>query len=86
MAKLAEVTPIYERNYRFIPAMLREAADSIETEEGEGYAPTSAMVAVQLCENGEIKYYGWGDVDVMKALAMFARAQHRLHNMLDEPT
>ena len=83
MTKLAEVITLHESNARSIPAMLRQAADNIETEEGEGYCPTSAMVAVQISESGDIQYYGWGDIDDMKALAMFARAQHLLHKLLD---
>lgn len=68
--KLAEVHTLYETNARSIPDMLRQAADSIETE-GEGdYSPTKAMVAVQIAENGEIKVYGWGETDDMHAIGM----------------
>lgn len=68
--KLAEVHTLYETNARSIPDMLRQAADSIETEREEGYVPTKAMVAVQLCENGEIKVYGWGETDDMHAIGI----------------
>jgi hypothetical protein len=84
MTRLAEVITLRDRNARSIPDMLREAADNIETEEGEGYAATSAMVAVQLTETGEIQFYGWGAIDNMKALAMLARAQAQLCQILDE--
>lgn len=78
MAKLAEVHTLYETNCRPIPDMLRQSADSIETEVGEGYSPTVAMFAVQLAENGEIQIYGWGDCDNMRALAMVERGKDKL--------
>lgn len=70
MADLAEVHTLYEVNASDIPAMLRQAADSIETEREEGYSPTTAMVAVQHCENGGVKVYGWGALDSLQALAI----------------
>ena len=53
--KLAEVTPLYEHNASDIAAMLREAAESIETEEVEGFQRTRCMVAVQITEGRHIK-------------------------------
>lgn len=76
--KLAEVTTIYETNCRSIADMLRQSADSIETEAAEGYSPTVAMFAVQLAENGAIQIYGWGDCDNMRALAMIERGKDKL--------
>lgn len=70
MTQLAEVHTLYETNARSIPDMLRQAADGIETEVDEGYSPTQAMVAVQVSANGEIKVYGWGDLDNFKAIGL----------------
>lgn len=65
---LKPVTTLYESNARMIPAMLRMSADSIEKERDEGYSPTVAMVAVQLCANGDALVYGWGDTDNLRAI------------------
>ena len=78
MAALAEVHTLYETNCRSIPDMLRQAADSIETEVAEGFSPTVAMFAIQLAENGKIQIYGWGDCDSMKALAIVERGKDLL--------
>lgn len=82
MTKLAEVHTLYEANARSIPAMLRQAADNIESEAEEGYSPTTAMVAVQLGENGEVQIYGWGDTDDLRALGLLMRGQHHLLGIL----
>lgn len=66
--KLAVVETIYETNASDIAAMLRQAADNIESEAGEGYSPTEAMVAVQISESGKIQVYGWGRADTLKAI------------------
>lgn len=78
MTKLAEVHTLYETNCRSIPDMLRQSADSIETEAAGGFSPTVAMFAVQLAENGSILIYGWGDCDNMRALAMIERGKAEL--------
>lgn len=75
---LAEVHTLYETNCRSIPDMLRQSADSIETEVAEGFSPTVAMFAIQLAENGKIQIYGWGDCDSMKALAICERGKAEL--------
>lgn len=75
---LAEVHALYATNCRSIPDMLRQSADSIETEIEEGYSPTVAMFAVQMAENGKIGIYGWGDCDNMTALALLERAKVQL--------
>lgn len=80
--QLAEVATLYETNCRSIPDMLRQAADSIETEAGEGYSPTTAMVAVQLAENGAVKIYGWGDTDDLRAIGLLERGKHELLTIL----
>lgn len=66
----AEIVPLYAVNASDVAAMLRQAADSIETEEAEGYSPTRAMAAVQISENGGIQIYGWGRTDTMHSLAL----------------
>lgn len=68
--KLAEVATIYETNCRSIPDMLRQSAASIESEADEGYARTTAMVAVQIAENGDVQVYGWGDTDIIHAAGL----------------
>lgn len=82
MTKLAAVETLYETNCRSIPDMLRQSADSIESEAGEGYSPTTAMVAVQLAENGSVQIYCWGDTDDQRALGLLMRGQHHLLEIL----
>jgi hypothetical protein len=77
-AQLAEVHVLYETNASDIASMLRTAAASIETEVEDGFSPTRAMVAVQLCENGEIKLYGWGKTDAMDSIALLERGKFDL--------
>lgn len=81
--RLAEVHTLYDTNCRSIPDMLRQSADSIESETGEGFSPTTAMVAVQLTENGEVQIYGWGDTDDQRALSLLMRGQHKLLTILE---
>ena len=66
--KLAEVITLYDKNASNIAAMMRDAADSIETETDEDNQ-TEAVVAVQIAANGAVKVYGWGATDSMKAIA-----------------
>ena len=82
--KLAEVHTLYEANCRSIPDMLRQSADSIESEATEGHSPTKAMVAVQLAENGDVEIYGWGDTDDLHALGLLQRGAHRLCEILSK--
>lgn len=82
MTHLAEVHTIYETNARSIPDMLRQSADSIETETVEGYSPTVAMVAVQLSENGEIQVYGWGDTTTIHALGVLHAGAQKIGQMV----
>ena len=82
--KLAEVHTLYESNARSIPGMLRQAAASIEAEADEDYSPTTAMVAVQLAGNGQVKIYGWGDVTDLSAIGLLERGKHELLEVLFE--
>ena len=87
MAKpmIAEVHTLYKTNCRSIPDMLRDSAANIETEVAEGYSPTVAMVAVQICENGKIKVYGWGDTGLLHAMgALHAGLQEIGSIVLDD--
>jgi len=68
--ELKVVETLYSSNARDIPAMLRMSADSIASERDEGSSPTVAMVAVQLCDNGEVRVYGWGDTDNLRAIGL----------------
>lgn len=63
MAETATIHALFETNASDIPAMLRQAADAIETEEAEGFDPTRAMVAVQIGKGGDVRVYGWGRTD-----------------------
>lgn len=65
---LAEVITLFSENASNIPAMLRQSANSIETET-DADSRTVAMIAVQLAENGQVIVYGWGATDSMKAIA-----------------
>lgn len=80
--KLAEVHTLYETNARSIPDMLRQAADGIENEADGSYSPTTAMVAVQVAENGSINIYGWGETNDYHALGLLQRGVHWLLNDL----
>jgi len=82
--KLAEVHTLYESNAAQIPEMLRTAADSIETEESEGFDPTRAVVAVQIGENGNVRVYGWGKTDTMDSIALLHLGAAQLTNSLLE--
>lgn len=64
---LAIVETLFETNASDIAAMLRQAADNIESETDEDIR-TEAIVAVQIGENGNIKTYGWGRTDTLKAI------------------
>lgn len=75
---IAEVHTLYDTNARSIPDMLRQAADSIETEVEQGFNPTKAMIAVQVSESGAIQIYGWGDTDDLHAIGALQMGIHRL--------
>jgi len=78
MAVIAEVVTLYDTNARSIPDMLRQAADSMESEASDDCSPTVAMVAVQLTESGEVQIYGWGDTDDLRAVGLLERGKHSL--------
>lgn len=78
MTKLAEIHTLYDVNCRAIPAMLRQAADSIETEIEEGFSPTKAMAAVQIAENGQVQIYGWGDTEIFQSIALLEIGKQKL--------
>lgn len=84
--KLSVVETIYESNARSIVDQLRKAADSIESEADEDVSPTTAIVAIQLSENGHIQLYGWGEVDDLKAIGMMERGKFSLLATLDGDT
>jgi hypothetical protein len=65
MTHLAEVHTLYETNAADIPAMLRMAADNIES----GRTPTQAIVAVVVDIDGDISVLGWGETNSMDTLA-----------------
>jgi len=75
---LAEVHVLYESNCRSIPDMLRQAANSIEAESDGDSSPTTAMIAVQLAENGKVQMYGWGDTGNLHAIGLLERGKHEL--------
>lgn len=82
MTHLAEVHTLYEANARSIPDMLRQSADSIESEVADGYACTTAMVAVQVAKDGTIQVYGWGDTDSLHALGALTAGCQSIGQMI----
>ena len=56
-----EVVTLFKENASDIPAMLRQSADSIESETKD-FDKTIAGVFLQVTESGEVVVYGWGDV------------------------
>jgi hypothetical protein len=67
MTKLAEVVTFPNENAGNIAAMLRQAANSLEAET-EADDRTECIIAVQLCESGGVKVYGWGRTDSVRAI------------------
>jgi len=82
MTHLAEVHTIYETNARSIPDMLRQSANSIESEVPEGFSRTTAMIAVQLTENGDIQVYGWGQTTTIHALGVLHAGAQKIGGMV----
>ena len=78
MSNLAEVVTLYETNCRAIPDMLRQLADSIESEDAELHDMTKTVVSVQVKESGDIEIYGWGDADELRTLGLLHLAAHHL--------
>lgn len=65
--QLKVVESLRETTAADIAAMLRQSAESIESETDED-ARTVAMIAVQVCEGQAVKVYGWGQTDSLHAL------------------
>ena len=66
------VVPLYDKAIASdIAGSLRRAADSVAAETEEDNR-TVALVTVQVCENGEIKVYGWGRTDRFHAMGVLA--------------
>lgn len=66
-AKLAVAETLYEDNASNIAAMLRQAAATIEAED-DNTLRTTAMIAVQVREDGTVEVYGWGKTDHFHAI------------------
>ena len=62
--KLAEVVTLYETNARDIPAMLREAANSIDAG-----LDVRSLTAVAIHGDGDVTIYGWGAADNFHSIA-----------------
>lgn len=77
MSHLAEVVTLFDKNASDVPAMLRQSADSIESETDE-YDRTKAMVGVQVTEGGNIEIYGWGAIDTVQTIAFLHMAAAKL--------
>lgn len=75
---LAEVTTLYETNARSIPDMLRQCADTLENDPD---ASATAMVAVQLDENGNVQVYGWGDTNTIHAAGLLHMGLQKVVDM-----
>lgn len=82
MKHLAEVHILYAENARSIPDMLRRSAASLESEGAEGCVRTSAMIAVQVGEDGSIQVYGWGETDMLHALGSLTAGAQQIGNII----
>lgn len=83
MTKLAEVHTLYDVNASDVPAMLRQSADSIETETDE-HDRTRAMMGVQITQGGAIAIYGWGKIDRFEAIGVLQAAITKLCDCVEE--
>jgi len=81
--KLSVVETIYETNASDVAGMLRQSADSIESET-EDDDRTRAMVGVQLTEGGVIAIYGWGALDRFVAIGVLQSAITKLTDGVQE--
>lgn len=77
---LAVVETIHRTNCRSVPDMLRDSADSIETETDDDDR-TASMIAVQVTESGDITVYGWGSTNDLHALGALAAGIHHLNQV-----
>ena len=77
MTKLAEVVTLYDSNANDIVAMLRKRADAIEAET-DSDDRTTAMIAVEVTESGDLEIYGFGKTDDFHCLGVLAMASARL--------
>lgn len=71
--KLAEVVTLYADNRRDMPLRMREAADQIETETDE-HDRTVGVLSIHAHESGDVRAFGWGDVDPKGAVWMLVNA------------
>jgi hypothetical protein len=72
------VVPLYDGAMAAdVVGSLRRSADSVEAETEEDNR-TVAMIAVQVCEDGEIKVYGWGQTHKFHAIGVLACAMAEL--------
>lgn len=78
--RLAVVETLYDTNCRSIPAMLREAADSIE--QGDPDEAPVAAVAVFRDADGTLGVYGWGETDDLHAIGLIELGKHELMSRL----
>jgi hypothetical protein len=79
-AHLAEVVTLYDTNASDIPAMLRQAADTIEAGEVR-----TAAVCVMLTEDGQPDIYGWGKIDSPQAIYMLQLGLAKMLRDILEP-
>lgn len=77
------VETIYDTNAADIPAMMRQAADSIESETDEDDR-TRAMIAVQVTHGGAIAIYGWGAAERFAAIGALQAAIVKLSDNVEE--
>ena len=77
MTKIAEVVTLYDSNANDIVAMLRKRADIIEAET-EADDRTTALIAIEVTESGDLEIYGFGRTDDFHCLGVLAMASARL--------
>lgn len=83
MTKLAEVHTLYDVNASDVPAMLRQSADSIESET-DGNDRTRAMMGVQVTQGGTIAIYGSGKIERFEAIGILQAAITKLCDVVEE--
>lgn len=74
---IAEVVTLYDSNANDIVAMLRKRADAIEAET-EADDRTTAMIAIEVTESGDLEIYGFGKTNDFHCLGVLAMASARL--------
>lgn len=71
--KAVEVSTIYEKNMRDMPAMLRRLADRIES----GEVSARQIVCIVECPS-DVMIFGWGDSTALETIGLLSLGASRL--------